>query len=99
VGNFGSLPGDFQGLLFVCFCLCTKPDNFDLDIYYDGKKETPLKEKSNQICKFYHELCIGSAQHHSILLQISPPFDNIESIPPRPISFNYTSYITYVGVA
>lgn len=19
-------------------CLCTKPDNFDLDIYYDGKK-------------------------------------------------------------
>jgi len=45
-----------QGL-FVCLFVL-KPDNFDLDIYYDGKKKTPLKEKSNQICKFYHMNCV-----------------------------------------
>jgi len=70
-------------VIFKAFCLsvCTKPDNFDLDIYYDGKNP-PLKEKSNQICKFYHELCIGSAQHHSILLQISPPLIISNLFPP-----------------
>ena len=45
--------------LFVCLFVL-KPDNFDLDIYYDvGKKKKPsLKEKSNQICKFYHMNCV-----------------------------------------
>ena len=56
--TFGSLPGDSQGL-FVCLFVL-KPDNFDLDIYYDGKKKKNplLKEKSNQICKFYHMNCV-----------------------------------------
>ena len=75
-------------VIFKAFCLsvCTKPDNFDLDIYYDGKKP-PLKEKSNQICKFYHQITSCTRISATIFFfkfeeKKSPTYANLERHPP-----------------
>ena len=70
--------------LFVCLFVL-KPDNFDLDIYYDGKKKKTLYWKKNQI-KFVNFIIwiVYRIQRNIIqfFCKFLPPFDNIESITP-----------------
>jgi len=62
VGNFGSLPGDFQGLLFYvclsvshCTVVCKHLTIFDLDITYDDGKTT-VAEKIIKFVNFIIKL-------------------------------------------